>query len=329
MLRIALTLWLTLLLAPAARAGTAPIPLPLWQSEIGRDHPLTGRIFAPATRQALTPTELADRLAGADFVLLGEKHDNRDHHALQAWVLASLAERGRRPAIVFEMLSSDQAPALREWRASGPKDPAGLGTAVGWEAVGWPSWRFYMPIAGVALRFDLPLLAGDLPRSLQRGLARSGVAALEPEQVARLGLDHPYDADQTATLSAEITAAHCGHAPAAHLGRMLDVQRARDGAFARALVDAPAHPAVLIAGAGHVRRDLAVPWHLARLAPDRKVVALAFVEVAADQPDPDQYRRGENGAPAPYDYLWLTPRVDDDDPCTKFREQLERMRTKR
>lgn len=329
MLRIALTLWLALLLAPAARAGTAPIPLPLWQSEIGRTHPLTGLIFAPATRQALTPPQLADRLAAADFVLLGEKHDNPDHHALQAWILAALGERRRRPAIVFEMLSADQAPALRDWRAGNPKEPTGLGPAVGWEAVGWPAWRIYMPIAGVALRFDLPLLAGDLSRSLQRNIGRGGVAALEPEQVARLGLDRPYDAEQTATLNAEITAAHCGHAPAAHLGRMLDVQRARDAAFARALVDAPAGQAVLIAGAGHVRRDLAVPWHLARLAPERRVVALAFVEVAADQPDPDQYRSGENGAPAPYDYLWLTPRLDDDDPCAKFREQLERLRQKR
>jgi len=28
----------------------------------------------------------------------------------------------------------------------------------------------------------------------------------------------------------------------------------------------------------------------------------------------------------PFDYVWFTPRVDESDPCEKFREQLEKMR---
>lgn len=328
----AIALSLALLLAASeaiAAPQPAPIPLPSWQTAIGRTHPLAGLIYAPATREALPPEALVDRLAPADLVLLGEKHDNPDHHALQAWVVAGLAERGRRPAIVFEMLTADQAAALDQWRGSSPKDPTGLGPAVGWEASGWPPWRLYMPIAGVGVRFDLPLRAGNLSRAVLRALSRGGVAALGRDEIARLGLDHLYDADQAATLSAEIAAAHCGHAPTAHLGRMLDVQRARDASFARALVDAAASQAVLIAGAGHARRDLGVPWHLARLAPGRKVAVLAFVEVSANRLDPDHYRGNESGAPAPYDYLWFTPRLDDTDPCAKFREQLQRLHEKR
>ena len=38
------------------------------------------------------------RLARAEFVLLGEKHDNPDHHRLQAEVLRGLTDRCPPPA---------------------------------------------------------------------------------------------------------------------------------------------------------------------------------------------------------------------------------------
>ncbi len=65
----------------------------------------------------------------------------------------------------------------------------------------------------------------------------------------------------------------------------------------------------MIAGAGHARRDRGVPLHLARLAPEARVVSLAFVEAGDDaMPDADLAR-------LPYDLVWFTARVDDDDPC--------------
>ena len=52
---------------------------------------------------------MADIAAARDFVLLGEKHDNPDHHRLQAWMIDALVARGRRPAIAMEMLDAEQA----------------------------------------------------------------------------------------------------------------------------------------------------------------------------------------------------------------------------
>jgi uncharacterized iron-regulated protein len=70
---------------------------------------------------------------------------------------------------------------------------------------------------------------------------------------------------------------------------------------------------VLIAGVGHVRRDVGVP----RMLPDGDVVTVAMIEV-----------RGEMTAPPSLavDYAWITPRVDDQDPCERFRRDLERLR---
>jgi uncharacterized iron-regulated protein len=70
---------------------------------------------------------------------------------------------------------------------------------------------------------------------------------------------------------------------------MVEARWVRDAHMARRLLDAAARAdgAVLIAGAGHVRRDRGVPAHLVRLGADPSTVAsLAFLEVrdGADRP---------------------------------------------
>ena len=266
-------------------------------------------------------------LSAAPFVLLGEKHDNPDHHALQAWVLAALAGAGRRPAVALEMIGADQAPALAAYLAQPGADAAGLGPAIGWDKTGWPAWPLYQPIAAVALAHGLPIVAGGMARATQRSVGRDGLGAQTVEFRTRLDLNHDYTPPAAASLRRELAASHCGLLPDAALARMSDVQRTVDAHMALSMVEAGAvDGAVLIAGGGHVRRDRAVPWHLARLAPGRNVATLGFIEVDADRNDPRAYGiDSESGAPL-FDFVWFTPRVDDIDPCAKNREQLERLR---
>lgn len=325
-LRPLLTLLVLLGLPAMAWAGSVP-PVPALRGELLADHPLTGRIFRAGTGEELTPERLADALAAAPFVLLGEKHDNPDHHALQAWAVAALAAAGRRPAIVWEMITLDQALALSAYLARPSRDAAGLGPAIGWEKTGWPAWSHYQPIAAAALAGGMTIAAGDLDRTTTRTISRQGLSAQTAEFRERLGLDVPYGSTDAASLNRELADSHCGLLPETALGRMSDVQRSRDAHMARQLIDAGgADGAVLIAGGGHVRRDRAVPWHLARLAPGRAVVTLGFSEVGRDQTDPRRYGTDATTGAAIFDYVWLTPRVDEIDPCAKNREQLERLR---
>ena len=83
-----------------------------WKSPLGRDHPLTGRVWDVSSARFIEHQSLVTRLARADFLLLGERHDNPDHHLLQAEVLRSLITVGRRPAVGFEMFGLDDATAL-------------------------------------------------------------------------------------------------------------------------------------------------------------------------------------------------------------------------
>ena len=80
---------------PARSADDAP-PAPPWESPLARESPLTGQIREPRSGHALTPDALIDRLASADFVILGERHDNSDHHRLQAWIYNRGEEERRR-----------------------------------------------------------------------------------------------------------------------------------------------------------------------------------------------------------------------------------------
>ena len=290
----------------------AAAPLPEWQSPLGRDHPLAGTIWDVRAGAAISPEALITRLVPRRYVLLGEKHDNPDHHRLQAWVLGELIAAGRRPAVAFEMFNADQGPAIARHVASAPDDSRGLGDAVDWRRSGWPPWSMYEPIAGVAMRAKLPLVAGNPSSAATSTLRRGGVAALDPAEVTRLGLDRALPDDVRERLATEIRDGHCGHLPARSIEPFIVVQRARDGHMAAALREAGADGAVLIAGTGHVRRDMGVP----RLLPDGESVSVAFVEVRPDMTRPPA---------ASADYVWMTPRMDDRDPCERFRKELERL----
>ncbi|HSQ65689.1 MAG TPA: hypothetical protein VLM85_20855, partial [Polyangiaceae bacterium] len=69
----------------------------------------------------------------------------------------------------------------------------------------------------------------------------------------------------------------------------------------------------LVAGNGHTRGDRGVPYYLAALEPSARAVTVSFVEVNGAS-EPSGYAADE-----PASFLVFTPRVDDDDPCAKFR----------
>ena len=269
---------------------------------------------------------VAARIAEARYLLLGEKHDNPDHHVLQARMIRALTADGRRPAVAFEMFTPSQVRALRHYLAAHPRDAAGIGEAVSWKASGWPAWAIYEPIAQAALDVGLPIVPANLDDDRVRAVSRQGVAALDPAFVRRHGLDQPLVADVRAAMAEEIRESHCGHAPEDRVGAMIGAQRARDAQMAEALVTAPGNDgAVLIAGDGHVRNDHGVPAYVLRIDPAARTVTVAFVEVDTKRTNIENYAERFGGR-LPFDYVWFTPAVDDEDPCEKFRKSLERLR---
>ena len=66
--------------------------------------PAGRRIWDVAARRRLSEADLTARVRSAEIVLLGEMHDNPDHHRLEAKVLSDFAARHDAPTVVFEML---------------------------------------------------------------------------------------------------------------------------------------------------------------------------------------------------------------------------------
>lgn len=275
------------------------------------DHPLADTLWRTDGGVEVSESDLAGSLPAARYLLLGEKHDNALHHALQARLLALLVEAGRRPAVVWEMLEPQHQPVMEAARL---EELGQLGAALEWEARGWPSWPDYAGIAGVALLNGLPQFAGQPPRELIRGLARG--EALPQEQAARLGWERDYSEAQLDPLLEQLSASHCGLLPDEALPGMAKVQRLRDAWMAAAMKEgATDDGAVLIAGAQHVREDRGVPWLL-----EEEALTIAFVEVRRGEEDPKAYGAFD---PALFDFVWFTPRIDEDDPCERFRERMK------
>lgn len=315
-----------LFVAMSAGCATGPVR---WHATLGLKHPLTGCIWDVAAQTCVTEAALADRLADARFVLLGEQHDDLDHHVLQGRIIKALVARERRPAVVMEMLDIDDSKAIHECLASRPPSkcsPRRFAQAVDWSHSGWPDWRIYAPVLEAALYERLPIAPASLPAKDVRAFALNGELPEGAPDLSRLGLDVPLAPEVREAMAADIRESHCGYAPEEMIEGMVAAQRLRDAHMAESMVmAAPLGRAVLIAGAEHVRSDRAVPERLRAIAPEDLSLSVALVEVDDELTSPSQYATRFGSERLPFDFVWFTPRLDDSDPCEKFREQLRKI----
>jgi uncharacterized iron-regulated protein len=287
-----------LLVAALLSACQASLPaLPAWQSPEGLQHAELGQIVELHTGARLTPEQLLTRLAAAPKVLVGERHDNPDHHALQLWLLRALAAQRPQGSLLLEMLTPDQQVKVEQVRAAiaagqAPQDILG---ALNWQP-GW-AWSLYGPLVQHALRQPYPLLAANLER---REVMQ--IYAQVPQLQGQASTAQPV----REALLEQIRQSHCNLLPESQLPAMLAVQQQRDRRMAEALLAAPA-PSLLFAGAFHVRRELGVPLHLQDLGAAEGVQVLILAEVGS-QVDAESA-----------DYVWYTPAQPEQDHCAKLR----------
>jgi uncharacterized iron-regulated protein len=310
----------------ASIVNASQAPLSNWSAKLGLDHPLLGTIWSPDRQEAITPAVLAREAARADIVLVGETHDNPDHHNLQAWVIRELVRKGRRPAVAMEMIGADQAPVLSNYLSRLGATPEELGPILGWNTH-WPDWSMYQPIAKAAMDSALPIIPADAEADRVDQVSRGGLRLLAETERTRLGLATPLPSVETAALLAEIKAAHCGLLPADSIEPMSQVQRFRDATMADNLINAAAKSnggAVLIAGGGHVRADRAVPYYVRLRAPQYRTVSILLMEVDDAIRDANaMVPKDANGQPVA-DYVWFTARAQRGDQCEDMRNAMNK-----
>jgi uncharacterized iron-regulated protein len=311
--------------APAARPpGDRPPSGEHWESTLDAAHPLIGAVWDVAGHRRASEAELFARVQSSDVVLVGETHDNPDHHRLEARLLGAFAEGHTTPAVVFEMLDREQQPivdaTLRPW----PADVDALARAVGWASSGWPSWSMYRPVFQAAVAANAVVLAGGIGRAAAMRIARDGPASYDPALDRAFSLHEPALPDVEAAMRREMAESHCGLVPDEMLEPMVLVQRTRDALLAARLHEGASrgHGALLVAGTGHVRRDRAVPAQLARVY-GIESLSVGLLEARASAPTPEEYVQGFGAKRLPFDYVWFTPRANDIDHCAELREHMK------
>jgi uncharacterized iron-regulated protein len=224
--------------------------------------------------QPVSPVELAATARGAQYVLLGETHDQVDHHRWQLHTLGMLLAVRGSLVIGMEMLPREAQPVLERW-IEGQLSESELLRAAQWNKVWGYDAQLYSPILHFARLHRLPLVALNVDRALTREIRARGWAAIPPKQ--REGVSDP--APPTPAYRAVLRSWFEQHpngttgADSAAFDRFVEAQLAWDRAFAEALVQAAARrPGALVVGiigSGHLRGGHGVPHQLAALGAQR------------------------------------------------------------
>lgn len=242
---------------------------------------------------------LDDAVRSQPVVLLGEVHDNAEQHRLRAQALKALLESGARPALLMEQFDRERQPDLdRALARPGvtPDDLIAAATTGDPAMQGW-SWPLYRPYLALAIAYRLPIVAVNVSRADTRVIVAQGLAAQ--------GFDPAVPGDIRTPQAEAIVAGHCGMIDAPLAAKLSDAQVARDQFMARAIA-AHADGAVLLAGNGHVRRDIGVPRWL-RASTRAHSVSIGFLE--ADDTNTDAF-----------DVAITTPAQSRADPCEAMRK---------
>jgi uncharacterized iron-regulated protein len=242
-----------------------------------------------------------DRLRGDAIVLLGELHDNPVQHRLRLEVLQRAFAAGWRPAIAMEQFDREHQADIERARSERPLDAGYLieqaAPRNGKPGSGW-NWEYYRPYVALALQYRVPLLAANLSRSDAEKIVVHGYSGVfETAAVQSLGLDHERP-QLLAAQEKEIDIGHCHAMPKEQLPSMARAQIARDAVMATILREHDAQGVVLLAGDGHVRRDIGVPTSLDPTVLTR-VFAVGFLERGEPRPPDSAFDAVVNTDPAP------------------------------
>ena len=239
-------------------------------------------------------------LLPADVLLLGEQHDAPEHHRIERLAVEALATRGQLAALALEMAEAGQTTAGLPRDAS----EAAVQAALDWMNAGWP-WLPYRPAVMAAVRAGVPVVGANLPRAdMRAAMADARLdAALHP-----MALAEQQDA---------IRDGHCQLLPDSQIAPMTRIQLARDAAMARTIERhvRPGRTVLLIAGGGHVRRDLGVPQYLPPKLQAKVVLAQTGASDDASKKEANQRFAEVAGA----DLLLATPALPPSDHCAALR----------
>jgi uncharacterized iron-regulated protein len=213
------------------------------------------------------------QMAQRQVLLLGETHDDADHHAWQLATLGALYLLRPRMVIGFEAFPRSAQPVLDKWIAGGLSERQMLDQTDWEKAWGWPA-DLYLPLFRFARINRIPMRALNVDRALIKAISAKGwdtVPASQKEGVSRPAAPSPAYLD-------DLFEVYKLHPESDDPGRdrqsssflhFVDSQTTWDRAMAQGLADAARAPddrnpplVVGIMGSGHIRYGRGVAHQL-------------------------------------------------------------------
>ncbi len=234
----------------------------------------------------LSPEGLAEELADADAICIGESHDNPHHHYAQLALLQQLLRLGRAGgrelAVGFEMVQLPFQGALDDW-SEGKIDDEEFLEATHWESRWGYDFNLYRLLFESARRDGATLLALNARRELTQKIARQGLRGLSDDERNELPvLD--FNSEEHRSFFRAAMSKH----PMPHAGhrRMYAAQLTWDETMAAVSARwlrkrMPARQIIVIAGSGHCHHS-AIPMRIKRRTGAR-VVSVKPILVRGDQ----------------------------------------------
>lgn len=213
--------------------------------------------------------EVLSRAAAESVVLLGEAHENADHHRWQLQTVAALSAMRPKVALGFEAFPRRVQPVLDRWIA-GELSERDFLESVEWRRVWGYDAALYLPLFHFARLNRIPMIALNVEESFVRAVSTRGLEAVPAEK--REGVTRAAPASEAYLERLfRIYAEHPekGRSPArsdAEFHRFVDAQLVWDRAMAQAIAERLARdPGVLvlaIMGSGHVAHGHGVAHQL-------------------------------------------------------------------
>jgi len=233
-------------------------------------------------------------LAKRGVVLLGESHDEAEHHRWQLHTIAALFSRRPDMVLGFEMFPRRVQPVLDRW-SKGELNETTFLREVDWPQIWGIAGELYLPLFQVARMHRLPMLALNVDRATNRRVAAQGLASVPSTEREGVGdpapASSPYRDRLFEWFKKHPGAGQDARADSKPFERFVRAQLFWDRAMAEAIAGARRdgqRPLVVgIMGSGHIEYGDGVPYQLAALGVDDVATALpwcADIDYPADHP---------------------------------------------
>jgi len=270
---------------------------PLATVEGVQGHFMEGQIIDLNAGKTLSFDEFMTALESVRLIFVGEVHNNPEHHLIEVQILQGLLEHNDAPlSVAMEFFEVPRQEAIDRYM-KGNQSESDFLEAVNWRSSWSFPYHFYRPMILLAKENGCPLLAINVPHSVVRKVARSGLKSLTPEERARVADQIDLKNEAHRAYLREVYQSHPHHKM-----RQFDTFYEAQCVWEESMADEIARylektkgKLVVFTGNGHILNHFGIPDRVLRRIPVDMATVLLY-------PLTDAIRVNKKMA----DYVWLT-----------------------